>query len=217
LAAGCFRLEKLSLDETDPASDGDVDADGDGDGDVDADGDVDGDVDGDSDGDADGDSDADGDDVVVPDIGVEGPDWCTGWLDIATGRCWEDPPAHVSWYELAEHCAELGAGWHPPSIDQLMTLVRGLDHAQCSVTDPLCTAPECAEDCAVGEALAGPGTHGCYWDEDLTGGCADWGSWSYSLVDGDETRAWMIRFRTGSVETREKAMVEQLRCVRVAD
>lgn len=100
--------------------------------DLDADSDTDSDSDGDadSDGDSDSDADADGD--------------CDGWFDAEENLCWENPVQHnVWWSDAAVYCSNLGSGWRLPTIDELLTIVRGCQTvSDCGVSDS-CTAVSC--------------------------------------------------------------------------
>jgi hypothetical protein len=218
VAASC----SLIVDVGDLAREDGDRADADGDGHVaDGDGGADGDVGPDA---ADGDGDADGDDGAE-DASAPCSD---GWLDPATGLCWENPPSGilVAWVAAATYCEDLSSGsglpWRLPAIDELRTLVRGCPGTEtggpCGVSSTCPSSATCFDvsACASCPSRAGPGPGGCYWpDEFGTAACG----WYWSSIPAPDRPGWTwgLGFDNAAIYLSEQTCTTcWVRCVRAA-
>ncbi len=168
-----------------------------------------------NDGDTSGDTDSwpgtDGEDVLVP---VE-----EGLLDSSSNLVWQNPPLFdlLPWKDADQYCEDLVAGgkddWRLPDIDELKTLIRGCDTAQCDVTDPGCLQLSCKDsdpDCDWCVYGAGPG--GCYWHPALQGWCEVYWSSSPSPPQGE--LYWHVSYLTGGLSAEDRMYTNAVRCVR---
>jgi hypothetical protein len=138
--------------------------------------------------------------------------------DVTTGLCWQDPPAEKSFTRSAAiaYCDAITdrgfADWRLPTVDELVSLVRGKDMSTCRAVDPRCLAPGCgqARPCSDLDQPASP--TGCYWDRKLAGPC----SWyhSSSKVDGAPYDSWFVYFDKGSLQWGAENLPKHVRCVR---
>ena len=145
------------------------------------------------------------------------------FTDPATSLEWQVTPAveSMDWESARIHCERLeldGGGWRLPSIGELRSLIRGCPATEtggpCQVTDEClsfdaCETAEC-EGCVMDGGPAG----GCYWPDELEGGCARF-QWSSSTEDENLDRAFYVIFNWGHVSLRTKSFFFGLvRCVR---
>ncbi len=184
------------------------------------------DTDTDTDSDTDSDTDTDADSGSIPskcmnDFGrqcIAAGDWC----DPISGLCWVNTEDRLGggWYTQSyEDCRALdsdsdgGVGpWDIPTIDELISLMRGCQNGvatgdmspstcvmipeNCSENDR-CTSSISCECCEPGK---GPGLNGCYWDPDLVGTCRfDYGGelWWSSAINSGPHDPWQGSFYGG--------------------
>jgi hypothetical protein len=174
------------------------------------------------DGGSDADTDADTDTDTDADTGTAG---CAGWLDTASGLCWDEPPstfAELDRDAAVDFCDGLDGGpWELPTVDDLRSLLDvgdvpdagcagNLPGGDCFVSDPDCLGWSCGDDCEVCENLAGP-DEGCYWQAPLSGLCDYY--WSRSPIDGDAGKGWRVAFSNGGVYGDPYWELGNVRCV----
>lgn len=145
------------------------------------------------------------------------------WIDSSSGLTWQNPRADDSmgWEEAKQYCVDLnldGGGWHLPSIDELRSLIRGcpgteLGSTSCSVEEGGCLDSSCIKGDLCVDCLnhAGP-ANGCYWPDEMLGGC--WWYWSSTAEDGNDDVAWGVFFTMGSVTSNSCNTDQLVRCVR---
>ncbi len=216
LFGGCYKTAGSKEDGTDAGvlgkdtgastdSDSDIDTDTDSDSDSDTDSDSDSDSDSDLDSDTDSDTDSDSEpSKCTDDFGrqcIAAGDWC----DPISGLCWvntEDRLSYGSFEECQNYCDSLdndndgGVGpWDMPTIDELISLIRGCQNGIATDDLSLSLCIMCPKNCseidyceyACGETdhcdssipcvcdpcadKKGPGSDGCYWDPSLVGEC----------------------------------------------
>lgn len=201
--------------------DGDVRLDADSSGDVEAGPDVAAEADTDVAAEADADV---GTDAAV-DASDDTPVVCSdGWIDPASGRCWQESSveSRVDWSAAADYCENLSAdglpvgSWRLPTISELRSLIRGcpdtMTGGACRVTDS-CLGRTCTSAaCSSCDYLGGPAADGCYWDPALEGFCTWY--WSSSSYAGASSYAWAVDFVDGSVFSVNKTNRRSVRCVR---
>lgn len=150
------------------------------------------------------------------------------WHDAEAGLCWEHTPndAPIAWHSAVDYCSALALGgysdWAMPTIQELVTLLRGCDQSGCE----LLHNPNCEENCYSGcttgcDYKGGPGEDGCFWAADLGGTCTHDGYWSSSSPNRDPDAVWRILFAYGSPDLTGKADPSEsqrvlIRCVRPA-
>jgi TPR repeat protein len=149
-----------------------------------------------------------------------------GWLDEATGLCWQDPPAphYLTWQPAMDYCAALTSGghddWRLPTIRELRSLVRGCPATEpggaCEVDDD-CLEADCQSRVCMGCGYEeGPGAEGAFWPAGLGGGRAYY-FWSSSVAPDAPSDAWTIGFQTGVLWNDDRTSPEarlKVRCVR---
>jgi hypothetical protein len=142
-----------------------------------------------------------------------------GKLDPDTGLCWQNPPTESYTGSESSVCSALGGGWRAPTIQELLSLVRGHATSGCVLSDPDCLSSEpCASGCPWGPEREGPGDWGCYWDAAFSYGS---GSGCLALLssspyaDDPYDQHWMVDFDHGGPALPEVLGVpHSLRCVR---
>jgi hypothetical protein len=156
---------------------------------------------------------------------------CTGasvWHDAEAGLCWEHTPNDqpIGFFSAVEYCSDLALGgysdWEMPSIQELVTLLRGCDQSGCELLDN----PHCEENCYSGcatdcEPWGGPGEGGCFWAPDLGGSCDNEGYWSSTSPADHDDGVWRIFFHWGDLDLTGKDDPSEsqqilIRCVRPA-
>jgi hypothetical protein len=172
-----------------------------------------------------GDDDSGDDDSQDDDSGDDdsGDDDSAGdtWTDSSSGLTWQVNPSsdYMIWDEAKSYCNNLSLAshddWRLPTISELRSLIRGCDATvtggACNVTDD-CLDSSCWNDtCGGCDELAGPGSGGAYWPDEMSGGI-DW-YWSSSAVAGGD-HAWGVGFYDGSVGPGPFVGYADARCVR---
>ena len=119
------------------------------------------------------------------------------WKDPVTGFTWEIAPTggKMSVAAANAYCASLsldGGGWHLPTKDELVSLIRGCEKRPC-------------------EPGKGP-AKGCYWPDEMQGECSSW-YWSSSPVEDNDNYAWFVGFDYGSVYDTSGSYDVRVRCV----
>ncbi len=138
------------------------------------------------------------------------------WRDTSCGLTWQQElgPARL-WLDAPGYCESLelgGLDWRLPDIGELRCLVNGCEdtstEGDCEVTG------ECADVGCLTTACDGcedaSGSIGCYWSNQLTGGCDD-PLWSASAVT--EELAWVLHFRDASISHDDVGETHSVRCV----
>jgi hypothetical protein len=142
------------------------------------------------------------------------------YVDENTGIAWQalGPERNflMGWKEAGSHCENLAIGgeahWRLPNADELMTLFRGCDQAECGLDDPGCLTESCAADCTPCSEQSGESRYPCYLEARVGGDCGVY--WS-SSPDGDGgNRAWAVDFETGGFRLSDIGSVWYVRCVR---
>ncbi len=136
--------------------------------------------------------------------------------------------------DALRYCENLALGgyedWRLPNIDELRRLLRGNADTEfggsCPVTDGSALADSQNFSCLGGDALAGPGPTGCYWNPELTGTCdkADPAAQGHYLeywatnaaVDDPEHWIAYVSFDSGAVGFNHINSYGDVRCVRDA-
>ena len=131
------------------------------------------------------------------------------WTDPTSGLTWQVTPTGgtMNWSDAKAHCAGLsldGGGWHLPDIGELRSLIRGcanteLGSGTCKVEEGGCLEDACndgdlCDNCSYGD---GP-TNGCYWPDEMEGGCGWY--FSSSAVEDLDGGAWGVHFGNGGVD-----------------
>ncbi len=145
-----------------------------------------------------------------------------GKADPDTSLCWQDPPELLWWSvdDAVSYCNDLELGghgdWRLPTIQELISLIRGCVSSQCGVGSSDCLDMECDDgsDCKQCRYLKNSGANGCYWDAALGDFCDDV-YWSSSEVADNPLYAWSIYFATGLVSNRAREFTSFVRCVRI--
>jgi len=145
--------------------------------------------------------------------------------DPVTGLVWQlTDTGSLSWSEARDHCeAKELAGetdWRLPTISELRSLIRGCAATEtggsCGVTDGCRDTAICEDSSCVGcSSGGGPAFGGCYWPDAfswLGGSCSYY--WSSTTVEGDPSRAWIVRFSEGPVYDQQVVQDKRVRCVR---
>jgi hypothetical protein len=162
------------------------------------------------------------------DGGNSGCEGASVWHDAEAGLCWEHTPNDqpIGWHSAVEYCGELTLGgysdWEMPTIQQLVTLLRGCDQSGCELLDN----PHCEENCYSGctndcDYKGGPGQDGCFWAADLGGSCDNEGYWSSTSPANPDDAVWRIFFDFGQIDLTGKVDPSEsqqilIRCVRPA-
>jgi hypothetical protein len=144
------------------------------------------------------------------------------FLDVETGLCWKvDTSTELLNYQDAEKfCSEMGGGdWSLPKIDELISLIQGCGTRDCYVAEATpsnngCTNEYCndgpiCEDC---EHMQGPAASGCYWNDELAGGCTRY--WSRTDLSTYGGHAWTVGFHRGHIFPYPKIAEMAVRCVK---
>ncbi len=173
---------------------------------------------------ADGDADADADTDSTASV----------WCDSSSGLCWQgdsketDPMDNGSSLTTAtEYCDKLtldgNTDWRLPTIQELISLIRGCGSSACGASDPDCLEITCGEACESCGLFEGPGKgtwlEGCYWPNEIIGSC-NGSYWSSSRVPPDpdnplaQEKVWLVQFSTGGVGASILAFKSYTRCVR---
>lgn len=168
---------------------------------------ADGDADDDGDGEESGNADADVEVETVAEDGAEGDTdadaeagipCAEGWLDPATGLCWENPTGGLlgPWADASSYCAGLrgasGLPWRLPTISELRTLLRGcpatVAGGTCGISDTCSSVSACGSlpSCQWCGDMAGPGPSGCYWPDELGSACG----WYWSSIPDPDRPDW---------------------------
>lgn len=151
---------------------------------------------------------------------------CTGgekycWYDAVTGIYWQDPPQGntATQNAAATFCANLDLGghgdWVLPDVDELISLIRGSDYANCSIDYPACHGwtAQCLMGCPGPSAsYGGPGPGGCYTPAALEGNCSFY--WSRTADALDSADGWEIDFRDASYGAPDDGELDSVRCMR---
>jgi len=148
----------------------------------------------------------------------DGPVETCPFADSATGLCWQNPPSGRTYArsEGIAYCEQLAdrgfTDWRLPTVDELLTLVRGKDMSSCAAADPGCLDSSCgakASCSAMGPRLP---NGRCYWPNGLTGTC----SWYHSSSTVGDARydAWFISFDRASLQWGAGGIGKYVRCVR---
>jgi N-acetylneuraminic acid mutarotase len=148
-----------------------------------------------------------------------GPAGTCPFEDTTSHLCWQNPPADrsMSRGDAIAYCNALTDrgfdDWRLPTINELITLVRGKDMTSCKAVDPGCLDRSCAdaEPCT---RYAPERETGCYWPASLVGEC----SWYHasSKVVGAPYDAWYIYFDKASLQWGSENLPKHVRCVRGA-
>ncbi len=223
LDAGVVDQDTSASEDLDPGTDTDTDTDADVDTDTDTG------------------VDTDTDTNSVPNIDTESePSKCmnlfgrqciaTGdWCDPISGLCWvntEDRLLEGNEEEFQGYCETLdtagdaGVGpWEMPTIDELISLIRGCREGvatgDLSLNDCVMTPENCSEidscewnTCEKCDLKKGPSSDGCYWDPGLIGECFVCSnpdcsghvgsiSWWSSTDDSSAPAQWTVDFYRG--------------------
>ncbi len=186
-------------------------------------------ADGDADGDADNAVDGDTDNAVDGDTdnAVDGDEESTGatWTDTTTGFVWEKPHSNIiTWQAAIDYCDTLNLDgyddWRLPDITELRTLLRGCPATETGGTCNVgvgaeeCLDRSCKDDTCVGCANdGGPDPNGCYWPDEMNGGCVI--VWSASVATGSlSDSAWHVNFNYGGVDRDNQGYPNNSICVR---
>jgi hypothetical protein len=119
------------------------------------------------------------------------------WYDSASNLTWKaDTPAHMNWADAKSYCANLGGGWHLPTISELRSLIRGcattVTGGSCGVKDSCLSSESCWNSDCKGCGSAGGPASGCYWPSEMKGSC--WIFWSSSPVADADGYVWVVDF-----------------------
>jgi hypothetical protein len=151
-----------------------------------------------------------------------------GKLDIATNLCWQDPPfSPAMTYEDAEYNCGVNVGgahnnWSLPSIDELITLLRGCqdgtitgDHLSRSLCEmaSINYSDDDVLSCGSCDWYSGPGENGHYRDPALDGDGNAY--WSYTTPGPYPNNPWLVDFLYGTVVNTDADLLYYTRCVRV--
>ncbi len=139
-----------------------------------------------------------------------------GWLDEASGLCWENPASPVlrTWFQAMEYC-DARPGWRMPTIGELRTTIRGCPATEtsgtCDATDTCLDWPRCFDaSCIECEANAGP-AGGMYWPDEFVGDVPEY--WSSSTCTGVDENVWIVNVRHGHVHPSNRTGAGLVRCV----
>ena len=210
---GCSHVAPFYEEQDSEDADADSDTDGDSDTDTDTDGDTETTTEEDTE-----DTDTD----TLEEFAAA----CTAalhWFDETTGLCWQNDQTFpvLNWYQASgtyhealnpdtlsrcedENIAGTLTGWTLPTIQELLSLMRGcvngvptgddsLSTCSSQVYDPGCLEFACADtlecaECSVGD---GPGLWGCYWPDEISGEC----NYYWSSSSSSNGQGWVVQFR----------------------
>ena len=127
--------------------------------------------------------------------------------DDSANPTWQEPPSSVFmvWNDAKTYCDNLNLDglddWRLPTISELRSLIRGCDATvtggACTVTDD-CLDSTCWNAACDGcDPLAGPGSGGAYWPDEMSG-VISW-YWSSSPLPNPADVAWLVNFGNGLV------------------
>jgi len=165
------------------------------------------------------------------------------WCDPDTRLCWQNPQREgyaendtgLIASAAVVYCETFVLGgyddWRLPGIDELRSIVAGnadtSTNGACIVTTGAGTAAGLDSVCHGSSLYQGPGTHGCYWKQGLSGRCdkPDPAAEGHPLetwardraVDDPENWTAYVAFETGATGFNHSCSYADVRCVRDND